>query len=261
MEVTFFKYQGAGNDFVIIDDRQEALEWLSQPIIEKWCDRRFGIGADGLILLREKQNLLQMVYYNSDGRESSMCGNGGRCFAAFAKQIGAVSSSKFVFEAIDGLHEVEFIGDLVNLKMQNVATIENLGQDFFLDTGSPHYVSFCENVDRLDFLNQAHKVRYNERFKQEGTNVNFVSVGKEKLEVRTYERGVEGETLACGTGVTAVALVAEQEGVNTHPNKSVLKVQGGELEVSYSKTENGFENIWLKGPAEFVFEGVVRLSQ
>ena len=259
--MNFWKYQGAGNDFIMVDDRNELFDNEDSKNIELLCNRRFGIGADGLILLRESNNkssLLQMVYFNSDGRQSSMCGNGGRCFAAFALQLGLVKNA-FTFMAIDGPHEVEFDGGLVNLKMIDVPNIEKIGNDYFLDTGSPHYVSACNDIENMDLLDKAKKIRFNERFKSEGTNVNFVEFSSGHLAVRTYERGVENETLACGTGVTAVALVADILEKNTSIRKSKIKARGGELEVSYEKAEKGYKNIWLKGPAEMVFKGSVNL--
>ncbi|MGB0404408.1 MAG: diaminopimelate epimerase [Salibacteraceae bacterium] len=259
--MNFWKYQGAGNDFVMVDDREELFDIENFETIERICDRRFGIGADGLILLRNSKSdlaQLEMVYFNSDGRQSSMCGNGGRCFAAFALHLGLVKN-KFTFLAIDGPHEADFIGDLVNLKMIDVETIEKIGDDYFLDTGSPHYVSRCFDIENLDLLDKAKNIRFNDRFKNEGTNVNFVEYKADYLDVRTYERGVEDETLACGTGVTAVALVADILNRNTSGNKSRIKVRGGELEVSYEKRKTGYKNIWLKGPAEMVFKGNTNL--
>lgn len=257
----FWKYQGAGNDFIMIDDRQNAFDENNQKLIEHLCDRRFGIGADGLILLRmTKDNQLEMVYFNSDGRTSSMCGNGGRCFASFAHFLGLVQNNKLEFLAIDGLHEAELEDNLVNLKMIDVLSFEKLGEDFYLDTGSPHYVSKVSDLKNLDIINEAHKIRYNSRFKTQGTNVNFVDFGKEFIEVRTYERGVENETLACGTGVTAVALVAELVGKNTGLGMSKIKAQGGDLEVSYSKENESFRNVWLKGPAVQVFKGELDIA-
>ncbi len=255
----FFKYQGAGNDFILVDNRAGLFQVdknLSTESIEKMCDRNFGIGADGLILLEEDSVTdFAMVYFNSDGNESTMCGNGGRCIVAFAKYLNVFSDSSCTFKAIDGLHAAKLSGDLVELQMIDVQQIEEIGDDFFLDTGSPHYVSFVENVDTMDLISAAKAIRYNDRFKAVGTNVNFVSVADDYLSVRTYERGVEGETLACGTGVTAVALVAHLKGKNTNDCSSRIQVKGGELVVAYSKEDTGFSNIWLKGPAEQVFSG------
>jgi diaminopimelate epimerase len=259
MKIQFSKYQGAGNDFVIIDDRTKQFDENNQELVAKLCNRRFGIGADGLILLRTNNEGFEMVYFNSDGRESSMCGNGGRCFAAFAKEIGVVNSKSMSFTAIDGPHEAEFINGEVNLKMTDVNGVELIGSDFFLDTGSPHYVQEKTQLLNTDIVDLAKSIRYNDRFSEEGTNVNFVEFEKEQLVVRTYERGVEDETLACGTGVTAVALVAELKGKNTFKNGSRIKAMGGSLEVTYERTGDSFSNIWLKGPAELVYNGTIEV--
>ncbi len=258
-KMKFYKYQGAGNDFVMIDDRSlqyKSGENLTTEQIARICDRHFGVGGDGLILLEnDDQADFKMVYFNSDGNESTMCGNGGRCIVAFAKHLNVFEGNSCSFKAIDGLHEATIDGNLVDLKMINVANIEKIGDDYFLDTGSPHYVSFCESVKDLDLITEAKKIRYNDRFSAEGTNVNFVTATNEKLLVRTYERGVENETLACGTGVTAVALVAELLGKNTHENASQIEAMGGHLRIAYEKVQQGFKNIWLKGPTEQVFKG------
>jgi len=257
----FYKYQGAGNDFVMVDNRKGELELgknLDTDAINRICNRNFGVGADGLILLEnDAESDFKMVYFNSDGNESTMCGNGGRCIVAFAKFLTVFEGEVCVFRAIDGIHHAKLSGDWVELQMIDVNEIEQIGNDYFLDTGSPHYVSFREQVKSLDLVSQGRAIRNNNRFKDEGTNVNFVEIHQEYLEVRTYERGVENETLACGTGVTAVALVAELEVRNTKANASRMKVLGGELEVSYQKNTagTGFTNIWLKGPAEQVFRG------
>mgnify|MGYP000901311245 CR=1 FL=1 len=257
----FWKYQGAGNDFVMVDDRRNDFDENNQCLIEKLCDRRFGIGADGLILLRVgKNNQLEMVYFNSDGRQSSMCGNGGRCFASFANFLGLVKNKKLTFLAIDGLHDSIIDEDLVNLKMMDVKNIEQIGKDYYLDTGSPHYVSSINELSQIDIIKEAHNIRYNSRFEEKGTNVNFVKFGGDVIELRTYERGVENETLACGTGVTAVALVAELIGENTGDGKSTLKAQGGNLEVSYNREKEGFKDIWLKGSAVQVYKGEIDLE-
>ena len=257
----FYKYQGAGNDFVMVDNRKGELELgknLDSEIINRICDRNFGVGADGLILLESDTEAdFKMVYFNSDGNESTMCGNGGRCIVAFAKFLSVFEGEVCDFRAIDGMHKAKLNGDWVELQMIDVTEIEQIGNDYFLDTGSPHYVSFRENVKDLDLVLEGQRIRNNDRFKSEGTNVNFVTTHQDILEVRTYERGVENETLACGTGVTAVALVAELKNKNTKSDASRLKAMGGELEVSYQKNTDGasFTNVWLKGPAEKVFKG------
>lgn len=255
MKLTFYKYHGAGNDFVIVDNRDLTFPADNIAYVEWLCDRRFGIGADGLMLLQNFNGYdFEMRYYNSDGREASMCGNGGRCIVAFAHKMGIIGS-KTSFIAVDGLHDaiIEPDGD-VNLRMSDVNFIETDGNEYFLDTGSPHFVRFLDTLEGVDILTEGRKVRYSERFKEKGTNVNFVKQDGNKLTVFTYERGVEAETLACGTGITASALSAAlRNGLSKGFYPVIAK--GGNLSVSFEKTETGFTNIWLKGPATFVFKG------
>lgn len=261
MEISFYKYQGTGNDFIMIDNRIDPIS-LNTEQIAFLCHRRFGIGADGLILLESEPGFdFRMVYFNSDGNQSSMCGNGGRCITAFAKYLGLIFD-RAKFSAIDGAHEamVDETGT-VSLKMQDVKNME-VGEDYFyLNTGSPHYVRFVENVEDYDVFAEGRKIRNSERFKEEGTNVNFLEKHNDELMVRTYERGVEDETLSCGTGVTAAALVAAVKGISNSKNNCLIKTRGGTLEVSFEKVlEQNFYNIWLKGPAVSVFKGLVVLD-
>jgi diaminopimelate epimerase len=259
MKIEFHKYQGTGNDFILIDNRQNLLSLTSEQILQL-CDRRFGIGADGLMLLENEDGYdFKMVYFNSDGNQSSMCGNGGRCITAFAKQLGIiVDQARFL--AIDGPHLALVQGELISLKMQDVNHME-LGKDyFFLNTGSPHYVKLVNDLEHVDVNTEGSKIRYNERFREEGTNVNFVERLEDEVFVRTYERGVEDETFSCGTGVTAAALVAAVNGISTGKNGCAIKTLGGKLEVSFEKVlEQNFYNIWLKGPAQFVFKGTITI--
>tara|TARA_B110000211_G_C14069607_1_gene549332 strand:+ start:1040 stop:1831 length:792 start_codon:yes stop_codon:yes gene_type:complete len=261
MEITFFKYQGAGNDFIIIDDREEKFDRSNTALVAKMCDRRFGVGADGLMLLRNKEGFdFEMVYYNADGNEGSMCGNGGRCIVAFAKSVGAVGD-KCYFIAVDGPHEAEMFdhngANWVSLKMIDVPDIEKGIGYVFMDTGSPHYVAFnSNNLDNMDLVEEARKIRYNERYSKGGTNVNFIDINDNVIKIRTYERGVEDETLACGTGVTAAVLTAHITS-NVKGNEIDVKAKGGDLKVLFERVGNGYENVWLQGPAEFVFNGVV----
>lgn len=260
MKLDFYKYQGTGNDFILIDNRSGLLQ-LNTEQINFLCDRRFGIGADGLILLELEPGVdFKMVYYNSDGNQSSMCGNGGRCLVAFAKQLEVITD-KARFIAIDGLHEATISDEgLVSLKMQDLKSME-MGEDFFyLNTGSPHYVKMVNDLDKLDVETNGKEIRYNERFKEEGTNVNFIEKVGEELFVRTYERGVEAETYSCGTGVTAAALVAAVKGISNTKNHCLITTKGGKLEVTFEKVlDHTFYNIWLKGPAKFVFEGSISI--
>lgn len=256
MLLSFHKYQGTGNDFVILDNREKTFPTEDIALVAKLCDRRFGIGADGLILLENHVSAdFKMVYYNSDGRLSSMCGNGGRCIVHFANRIGVIDRSTS-FEAIDGMHTASISGDLVDLAMSDVTDIEMNGRHGFMDTGSPHYMVWREGIDQLDLIDEAHKIRYGERFKEEGTNVNFLQWSDEGVYMRTYERGVEGETLSCGTGMVAAALFASVSGKLGEHESCAIYTRGGQAEVEFQKSgERAFEQIRLIGPAVHVFSG------
>ena len=249
----FYKYQGTGNDFVIVDNRNDFFPKENTELINHICDRRFGIGADGFILLEnDKSADFKMVYYNADGNESTMCGNGGRCIVAFAHFLD-VFEEKTTFNAIDGLHEAEIKSGIVKLKMVDVTNIKSIDKDYELNTGSPHYVQYVEDVENFDVYTNGNKIRNNATYSAEGINVNFVTpLTENKLFVRTYERGVEDETFSCGTGVTASALTFMQ---NNNLTSVDIKVLGGNLKVSAEKSENGYKNIWLEGPAKQVFVG------
>lgn len=260
MKINFYKYHGAGNDFILLDDRENKYNILSYQQIAFLCHRRFGIGADGLMLLQNHPEYnFKMIYYNSDGHEGSMCGNGGRCITAFAAMLGIIKE-KTNFLASDGPHEayIQENGS-IKLRMSDVFNVEINEDYFFIDTGSPHYVTFRKNVVSEDVLTEGRKIRYNERFSKEGTNVNFVEKKGDHIFVCTYERGVEEETLSCGTGVVASALAAIK-------NKAAgfyqinAKTKGGDLSVYCTKVSDTiFNNIWLEGPAAFVFEGEIEI--
>lgn len=259
MKIKFYKYQGAGNDFVMIDDRQKNLK-LSTANINFLCDRHFGIGADGLIVLQNDEIAdFKMIYYNSDGNESTMCGNGGRCLAQFAHDL-SVKTNEMNFNAIDGLHQAKILPNQVALQMIDVEKVENFEHYQFLNTGSPHHISFQKNIDALDVKTLGREIRYGAPYFEEGSNVNFVEIsGANQLKIRTYERGVEDETLACGTGVTAAAIAAYEKGVvNELPIK--VKALGGDLEVNFEKRNDTYQNVWLTGPAKFVFEGTIEIN-
>jgi len=253
----FYKYQGTGNDFIIIDNRQEHFNKNNTKLIAFLCDRRFGIGADGLILLENHEDYdFKMVYYNSDGNESSMCGNGGRCIASFARFLGVITNEAR-FLAIDGEHKAILNGSKVSLQMQDVSDIKKFDNHVFLDTGSPHHVQLEGMLQQLNIKEEGSKIRYGDLYNEAGSNVNFVQkVTANKFAIRTYERGVEDETLSCGTGVTAVALAMHHIG-ETDDEVVQLITQGGLLEVRFKKTSNGYEDIWLVGPAAMVFKGEV----
>lgn len=258
MELTFYKYQGTGNDFVIVDNRQELFPKNNTKLVARLCDRKFGIGADGLMLLESSKNTdFKMVYYNADGNFSTMCGNGGRCLVAFAEYLGVISKNT-TFEAVDGLHEATIKGNIVNLKMIDVDNIIVKNEYAFADTGSPHHVELVENIGDFDVFTNGKRIR-NEIYGTEGSNVNFVTQQNDTtFRVRTYERGVEDETLACGTGVTAVAL-AMHKTQKTESTDIKLIVEGGELSVSFIPEKDGYTNVYLKGPAVQVFKGTIHL--
>lgn len=256
--IPFYKYQGAGNDFIMIDQRQH--QWIlrtDQALVEQLCDRRFGIGADGLILLQNHSGFdFEMIYFNSDGREGSMCGNGGRCTVAFAHHLSAIGESCH-FLAVDGPHGAKVTHpEWVELKMIDVTHVERGSDFYYINTGSPHYIAFVENVDQIEVVQAGRAIRYNERFKAEGTNVNFTQVTDQGLKVVTYERGVEDETLACGTGVTAAALAYHLQSNGQHGVFEVpIQVKGGAMAIRFTATEQGFKEVWLCGPAKMVFKG------
>lgn len=257
MEIEFFKYQGTGNDFVMIDNRNGLFPKADKDCIKQLCDRRFGIGGDGLILLENDDTVdFKMIYFNSDGAESTMCGNGGRCLVAFAKYLGVIDD-KATFVAVDGLHEATIDDEgKVMLKMKDVEEVLERESHLFLDTGSPHHVQMVKGIDALNVQQEGSKIRYG-LYGQSGSNVNFVeALDKDSFKVRTYERGVEQETLSCGTGVTAVAIAMHKKGLaNTSP--VLLDTPGGILRVDFEPNAKGYENIYLTGPAKQVFNGTV----
>ena len=258
MNLNFYKYQGTGNDFIILDNRHQNIS-LTNKNVKRLCDRRFGIGADGLMLLNVKEGYdFEMVYYNSDGNQSSMCGNGGRCLVKFAHDKG-IHKSTYHFIAVDGAHEATIDDNgWVNLKMKDVSGIRKNFLDSILDTGSPHYIKPTRDVRNYDVVKAGKEIRYSDGFKKEGINVNFVEGAEDRIFVRTYERGVEDETLSCGTGVTAAALVFAHNEVGF--NRVEVTTPGGNLAVEFDKTgEEEFKNIWLCGPAEFVFAGEIEI--
>jgi len=262
MSLQFAKYHGTGNDFILIDDREENFRGDSE-FIKKLCDRHFGIGADGLMLLQTAAGFdFRMVYYNADGKESSMCGNGGRCIVAFARKLGLLDTEKASFVATDGPHEAIILHEhpeetQVKLKMIDVSPIHITGDHAFINTGSPHFVIETEQINSLDIIAEGRKIRYSDAFSPGGTNVDFLQYNSASIRVRTYERGVEDETLSCGTGVTAAAIFAAASRPSTYPSPIQTLTLGGPLQVHYSGSDNGFGEIWLEGPASLVFEGKI----
>ena len=260
--VDFYKYQGAGNDFIIIDNRDLSFTDTRPEVIARLCNRRFGIGADGFMLLNPSQNFdFEMVYYNADGNLGSMCGNGGRCIVAFARKVGVISEST-TFMAVDGAHlaSINASGNWVSLKMQDVNQIDRLGDDYVLNTGSPHYVKIVNDLEKLDVAGEGALIRYGDVYKNEGINVNFASPTDEGYAVRTYERGVEDETLACGTGVTAVALAMASQLNLKGKIETPIRARGGNLVIRFRAEGGRYADVFLEGPAEFVFKGTIELS-
>ena len=259
VNIPFFKYQGTGNDFVMIDNRKGNFPLKDQKRIAAICDRRFGVGADGVITLQNhnKADFL-MHYFNADGQLGSFCGNGGRCVVAFAKHLGIIDKQTN-FAAFDGLHDASISGNIVSLSMQDVDDVQTYSTYAFLDTGSPHHVEFVKDTTDIDVLTQGAKIAHNDTYGVEGTNVNFVALAKDRqIQIRTFERGVENETLSCGTGVTAAALAAFSTGKVTN-SKIEVHTRGGVLTVSFTPRSKGFSDIVLTGPTELVFSGTLEL--
>jgi len=265
MIIPFVKFQGTGNDFILIDGRE--ITYSSLPV-KLMCDRHFGIGADGLMILTNKPDYdFEMIYYNSDGNLSSMCGNGGRCIVQWAHSLGVKPSGEYHFWAPDGAHDALVSNNHVSLKMNDVTNWQIIdNQTIELNTGSPHYVHFGHsNLETLNLIDWAKSIRYSQHYAQHGINVNTVTLGNSSiLEMRTYERGVEDETLSCGTGVTAAVLSSfilrdtlglENQYSGAGPFETSMHTKGGDLSVSFEIHKGKFANIWLNGPAKFVFSG------
>ncbi|WP_116769279.1 diaminopimelate epimerase [Maribacter litoralis] len=254
MENTFYKYQGTGNDFVMIDNRKGQFPKEDTELVAKICHRRFGVGADGLILLEnDAETDFRMVYFNADGKEGSMCGNGGRCIVAFANFLDVIEEET-VFIAVDGLHKATIVGDVVSLKMLDVSEIKEKSNALFMDTGSPHHIQLVNGLKSFNVAKEGARIRYG-IYGEKGSNVNFVETNVDGgFSIRTYERGVEDETLSCGTGVTAVALGMYHLG-NTKEKTVAVKALGGNLEVSFKEDHGAYSNIYLKGEAKQVFKG------
>jgi diaminopimelate epimerase len=256
MKIEFQKYQGTGNDFILLDNLEGHYSSLTLSQIQFLCDRKFGIGADGLIKINANANSdFEVEYFNSDGSKS-FCGNGARCAVAFAETLG-FSISETQFLAIDGLHTARKKGDLIALNMADVKHVQTAEKDFILHTGSPHYVKFVSDLSSKNIYTTGREIRYSEQFLKDGINVNLVEMQSDgSLKIATYERGVENETLSCGTGATACALVSSLMHNQTGSNSIKVAVKGGELQVNFINKENAeFSEIQLIGPAVFVFKG------
>ena len=260
--IHFYKYQGTGNDFILVDNRESIVGNLTDKQVATLCNRKTGIGADGLMLLEKKENFdFEMKYYNADGKIATMCGNGGRCIVKFASMLG-IHRNTYHFIAADGDHLAEIdLNGFVRLKMIDVNSVEVHSNHFILNTGSPHYVKYIPDVMNADVKNAGKIIRNSPKYAEEGINVNFVEcIDEDSIYVRTYERGVEDETLSCGTGVTASALISAHN--ENGFNRVEVKTPGGRLSVEYDKIDDDhFENIWLTGPAELVFEGDIGIHE
>jgi diaminopimelate epimerase len=253
--IQFHKYQGTGNDFVMVDNRNLEFDQKNISLIAALCDRRFGIGGDGLILIEEDEaSDFKMIYFNADGTQS-LCGNGSRCAVTFAKYLGMIEDEA-KFNAFDGYHEAFIQEGLVHLQMHDIEYVENSDDAYFVDTGSPHLIKIVEDLDQLDVKIEGSKIRYSDQYKKEGININFIESANGTTSIRTYERGVEDETLSCGTGCTAVALTLSHLGAQS---PVTLSAKGGTLQVSFEKVKEGFKNIYLIGPAEQVYSGEIEI--
>jgi diaminopimelate epimerase len=258
MYLPFYKYQGTGNDFIVVDNRQDILHTYSTNLVQKLCNRRFGIGADGFMVIKNHHEYdFEMTYHNADGSQS-LCGNGSRCAVHLAKQLGIIDQEAYLLTT-DGPHRAYVKGDLIHLQMNDVSEIQTLQDGYLIDTGSPHYVKQVDDCKDLDVYKTGKHIRDMPLFQKNGINVNFVSLGKDhEIFVRTYERGVEDETLSCGTGAVAAALMAAMKG---RESPITIRTQGGTLQVSFTKKNNHhFQSIHLIGPAKMVFKGKIEIS-
>ena len=253
MIIDFYKYQATGNDFIIVDDRKKEFDLSDNLLIAALCERRMGIGADGLIILRNHDAFdFEMIYFNSDGNKSSMCGNGGRCIISFANMLEIINHET-TFMAIDGQHKGKIMDDGIYLQMQDVNEIEGVSDGLVLNTGSPHYIQMVDDLKNIDVNKEGRRIRNSSPFRNKGINVNFV-LDTNDLQVRTYERGVEAETLSCGTGVVASAIAMHYANCIEETLVNV-RTKGGELTVSFEEFNNTYRNIWLSGDVSMVFAG------
>ena len=260
MVLNFHKYQGTGNDFIILDNRDGKLPNLVESVYKHLCDRKFGIGADGLMILEKHPEYdFKMIYFNADGSESSMCGNGGRCIVRFAESLGMVKNETN-FLAVDGPHYAKISDKNIELKMIDVDQISKIGEDYQIYTGSPHYIKWVQNLKDYDVFHEGKSIRYSDTFEKAGINVNFLELNSDGLHVRTYERGVEDETLSCGTGVTAAAIAYAIEKDLQGKQSITVHTLGGNLELRFNASDNKFDSVYLIGPAEFVFTGNIEIN-
>jgi len=256
MNLEFYKYQGTGNDFIMIDNRSKKFPKKNIALITKLCNRNFGIGADGVILVENDSTFdFKMIYFNADGSQT-FCGNGGRCAVAFAKYLEIINTETN-FIAVDGEHLATIENGIVSLKMIDVERVELKNNTVYAYTGTQHHVELVDDLSNFPVLEKGREIRYS--YNEPGSNVNFAEqINDSTFRVRTYEKGVENETLACGTGVTAVAIAMHKTG-KTKNNSISLPVEGGNLEVSFIEENGIYTNVFLKGPATFVFKGNIKI--
>ncbi|XMD33214.1 MAG: diaminopimelate epimerase [Candidatus Karelsulcia muelleri] len=260
MKIFFFKYQATGNDFIIINNLCKQFS-LKEKIIQRLCNRNLGIGADGLILIEKIKNYdFYMKYYNSDGKEGSMCGNGGRCSVHFAKKIGVIHNNNTLFKTIDGYHYATINKNIVSINMTNVEflTVEVDKKSIFLNTGSPHHIIFIKKIENINIKKKGRKLQSSKKYLKTGVNVNFVKINQHIFYVRTYERGVENETFSCGTGVTA-SVIAAYHKKKILFKKILVKTRGGLLQVKFDTLIKSYKRIFLKGEVNFVYKGVIKI--
>ena len=264
MKIQFYKYQGTGNDFVMIDNRDRCIDNYDSEFISNLCDRKYGIGSDGLILIEDNNDLdFTMKYFNSDGSELGMCGNGARCVTQFAKKLGIINNSA-IFQASDGAHHAEIINNnyvrvkMNDIDMSNYDLIDKNFDNIYLHNGSPHLIINSNDIDKIDVFNEGRKIRYGDKYKDEGVNINFVEFTSNSslCKVRTYERGVEDETLSCGTGAVAVAVVLNYSKI-TNKEEIIISMKGGNLKVSFNRLGDNFSNIWLYGDVAEIYKGEI----
>jgi diaminopimelate epimerase len=260
MILKFYKYQGTGNDFVMIDNRELTFPTNNVKLISQLCDRKFGIGADGLILLQNHTSLdFEMIYYNADGSTSTMCGNGGRCIVAFAQYLKLIDFETS-FMASDGVHYATINDNLIALQMIDVNHVKVTNEYTYLYTGSPHHIVEDNNLEKTNVNQVGASIRYSELYGKEGCNINFVKqINENTFQIRTYERGVEAETLSCGTGATATA-IAMYNNHKTISNCINILVQGGKLQIKFDNIHNVFKNVFLIGEAIQVFKGEINVN-
>ncbi|WP_185869253.1 diaminopimelate epimerase [Blattabacterium cuenoti] len=263
MKLNFFKYQGTGNDFILIDSRKKRIK-IEKEHLKKLCDRHFGIGSDGIIFIQnDYKSDFYMQYYNSDGKESTMCGNGGRCAVFFAMEL--LQKKKIYFGAIDGYHFGMIKNNhnnFVSISLLDIQKnkIEINSENVFLNTGSPHHILFVKNISKINVFQEGRKIRFQNPYLKQGVNVNFVEVlNKTTLKVRTYERGVENETLSCGTGVVASVIAAYKTNKIHYAAKILVNTMGGKLWVSFEEKKNEYKNIYLTGSVKFIFKGYIEI--